>query len=451
MASTVSGHLDSVDGDAAREYVLGTLQRYWPRDRGAVARLRFPRADQRGGRELPPRLLEVALPDWARRDGVGALQVPAHALLPGASAAWERTDWLGAAFWYLNATAEREHEAHHGPIHSYAWRLHGWPGGMWDRAWVNRIALFLRGCAARARGVTENEAFGHLPRPEILLTHDVDAIEKTLAIRLKQSLFHVFNAVRRLARADLAGGASKLREAARFATSRADYWNFPYLEALEGARGWRSHFNIYAGGGGWLRTPLALLMDPGYDVAEPRVASLLRELHARGNTIGLHQSFGAWHDDALMQREKRRLEAALGAEVRSCRQHWLRFSWKSTWRAQCAAGFTLDTTLGFNDRPGFRNAAALQFTPFDASVPSGPLQVVPMVLMDSHVYDYSSAGSAGRAAQIQCWLDEVVAVSGQAAVNWHVHTLADDYGWREGYEELAAALANRLSAAGAAA
>jgi hypothetical protein len=136
-----------------------------------------------------------------------------------------------------------------------------------------------------------------------------------------------------------------------------------------------------------------------------------------------------------MRAERERVEASLGAPVTSCRQHWLRFSWERTWRAQQEAGFALDTTLGFNDRAGFRNGAALQYHPWDeASGRPLALAALPVVLMDSHVYDYEDLTEAERQRDMRDWVEEVLCVGGQASVIWHPHALADDYGWRSGFE-----------------
>ncbi len=436
---------DALDS-AQRDYTLDALARYWPRGREYVERL--PLREVRSG--LPgeaqiPRLTAVGLPDWAADIGVDrCLLVPEAHVAPGNAPAWERADWLAAAFWFLNGVAERTFEQIHGPVHSYSFRLHGWDRRMWERAWVNRIALWLRRWAARQHGAPEETLFGPLPTAEIVLTHDVDAVSKTFAIRCKQSAFLAFKSLRSLTRGQPARAIAHLRKAAGFFLGSGSYWNFDRVTEREQARGLRSHFNFYAGRGGWARAPSGWLFDPGYDVSEARLTRQLRDLHARGWTIGLHQSFNAWGDAGLMQIEKQQLEASLGAAVTSCRQHWLRFSWERTWRAQQAAGILLDTTLGFNDRAGFRNGAALEFHPWDPAV-NQPLRLaaLPMVLMDSHLYDYEDMTEDGRLSEMRRWIDEVKAVGGTICVIWHPHALGDDYGWEAGFEAFIGMLAER--------
>jgi hypothetical protein len=344
---------------------------------------------------------------------------------------------LGTAFWFLNALPERAFEERNGPVHSYSFRLGGWDPYLWRHAWVNRIALFLRRWAARRAGTTEEALLGPLPAPDLLLTHDVDAIAKTSAIRLKQGAFHLFNALRAASRGRPGRSLRKLAQAARSVVGRDDYWCFDLITALEESYGFRSSFFVYGGRGGWRRHPRHVLFDPAYDVGHPRLKQQLREMQARGWTIGLHQSFDAWADPEPMRRERHRLEEALGGPVLACRQHWLRFAWDRTWNAQEAAGFRLDNTLGFNDRPAFRNGAALVFHPWSPSARRPmALEVVPTVIMDSQLYDYASLSEAERQQEIGHWLAEIRAVRGVAAVLWHQQVWAPDYGWGPGYRRL---------------
>lgn len=363
----------------------------------------------------------------------GGILVPTHTVSPGEGEPWTRVDWLAAAAWYLDGTAERAHEDARGPTHSYSLRLQGWDSRMWDHAWVNRIALWLRLWAERRDGGGDGlsgggggaRSLGPLPQPEILLTHDVDAIRKTLAIRLKQSAFHSLNAVRHLAGGRLGRAAGRVRTAGRFALRPADYWRIPEVKRLEEERGWRSVFNFFAGPAVAGRTLKRRLMDPAYDPAAPPIAHELPRLLDGGWGVGLHPSFDSWQDAARISREREGLSRAVGHEVTWCRQHWLRFSWSDTWAAQAAAGITLDTTLGFNDRSGFRNGAALAFRPLE----DAPIVTLPLVVMDSHLYDYHPMTDDERDEELDRWLGEIRDVCGQASLVWHQRVLSADYGW----------------------
>ena len=124
-------------------------------------------------------------------------------------------------------------------------------------------------------------------------------------------------------------------------------------------------------------------------------------------------------------------------EVTGCRQHWLRFSWQNTWAAQGKAGIKFDTTLMFNDRPGFRSSAALAWYPWDSELNrSHTVKTCPSILMDSHLYDYRPMSDLERNLVIQDWLSRVGRVNGAVALLWHPHTLTEDYGWGKGFEHL---------------
>jgi hypothetical protein len=421
-----------------RLYAVQALSCYWAGNEELILALPIATAEVTVSEPLPPSLRIVRLPDWADDISVGqGLLVPSQYVVSEEGPAWDRTDWLGVIFWYLNGLAERAFEKQNGPIHSYAFRLKGWDPRLWRYAWVNRIGLFLRRWAAQLQGVDEEALFGPLPTLEVILTHDVDAIEKTMAVRLKQVVVHIFNGLRQLSKGHCRRALGKFGKAIRFLLTNDNYWCFEIIRSLEEAYHQRSHFYIYGGRGGLRRGPRQLLMDPSYQAGSPRLKQELRKLHADGWIIGLHQSFDAWADNKLMAQEREYLEQVLDSPVTSCRQHWMRFSWEHTWRAQEEAGFALDVTLGFNDRPAFRNGAALRFRPWDFTL-NQPMQLkaIPTVLMDSHFYDKSDLLDCQRQQQLNYWLDEIRFVGGTAAVLWHQRVMSKDYGWDKGFRHL---------------
>lgn len=437
-----------------RRHTVEAMSRYW-RDNGErILELPMPCSHTAEEHCSPPAMTRVGLPKWACDVGVeGTLLVPSSCVLSGAGPAWLRTDWLAAGHWYLNGLAEKAYEAQHGPIHSYAFRLRGWAQELWEHAWVNRVAMFLRRWSARQAGASENVLHGPLPEPEIVVTHDLDAIRKTSAIRFKQGAFGMFNALRHLVHLRPVAFLQKATQALRFAFRRGDYWQFDAIRQLESQAGIRSVFFVYGGEVGPGRNLRSRLFDPAYDVADSLVRERLLRMHGEGWGIGLHPSFDSWRSPERLHRERHKVEQSLGLRITACRQHWLRFSWHHTWRSQQEAGLALDCTLAFNDRPGFRSGAALRYRPWDCDS-SRPMdiEVMPMVLMDSQVFDYAEYEPEQRARQIHGWLDEIRAVRGVATVNWHPHVLSPDYGWRAGYECCLSALNGsvRRSAAAAA-
>ena len=378
-------------------------------------------------------LRRVQLPDWAEDLGIGGpahLQVDAACVADGEGPAWQRCDWIAGAYLHLIGWLERRVEQARGPIHAYAARLPPATGPAFDHAWVNRIFLFLRRAAARARGRDETAIFGPRPAADIELTHDVDYLAKTVPLRLKNGAFAGLNALRAAAGGRFRTALGQAWQSARLILAPARYDRMEELAALEQDFGLRSTWHIYAGATR-RRGAKAWLLDPGYRL-DPTLVGRLRRLHTDGWGVGLHQSFGAWQSADTMARERDRLEAATGLEIRACRQHWLRFSWSETWRAQTAAGLRRDSSLGFNDRPGFRNGAALEWAPWDpADKTVIGMRAVPMVLMDSHLYAYRLLNPDQRLAEIDRWLGEVRAVGGQATVNFHPHGLVEEFGWRD--------------------
>jgi len=420
-----------------RDHVLAALQRYWPNDPTSVTRLPVSQNVAQDRIRGPLRLVEVKMPEWAADCGVDAsLLVPQEAVsaVEDHAYAWRHTDWWLAAFLLLEAWHERVWEHQHGPVHSYSFRLQGWDERVWQHAWVNRIGLFLRQWAIQSSSEINEAELGPPPKLEIHMTHDVDAVRKTVPIRLKQGAFNLFNAAHSLRRGQFWQAVERLQQAARFLAGQEDLWTFEQLQQWETEAGIRAIYHFHADPRH--KTLKRWLFDPNYDIAAPEQQALLRLLADQGHTIGLHAGFETWQDATQLAAQRAWVEQAAGAQVTQCRQHWLRFSWQATWAAQQTAGLTHDTTLMFNDRPGFRNSSALKWHPWHARQASAlDLTATPSVFMDSHFYDYQPMSPAARQSAMRHWIQECHSVRGEAAVLWHPHTLTRDYGWADGFRD----------------
>jgi len=431
----LSSSLPPVSRKELKRHVLFAMDRYWTTNNEAVANLPirealFPEAFG------PLRLVFVLLPKWAIECGVdGWLAVPSEACLNPLDPAWEDVDWWLASFLMLECWHERAWELKHGPIHSYSLQLKDWDARVWDHAWVNRIALFFRKWVAYQSNQPEEELLGLMPQPEFVMTHDVDAVSKTLPIRIKQGCFNFFNALRELARGNFKGAYANIGKAVRFLFGRDDWWTLDSLLNSELNSNLKIFYHFFADSR--KKTPMRWLFDPGYDVGSVRIKEFLKRLVNSGAEIGIHPSFDSWEDATKISQQKKELERVSGSPCSSCRQHWLRFSWHKTWSAQEVAGIGKDTTLMFNDRSGFRNASALAWNPWQArDGKAHQLSALPTVLMDSHFYDYRPVTSDERLKGMMHWVSECRIVYGQIAFLWHPHTLTKDYGWSQGFEDL---------------
>jgi hypothetical protein len=391
--------------------------------------------------DLPLQLVTVPLPDWGSACGVnGEILVPQEACSTGGD--WQQVDWWLAAFLLLEGWHERLWEERHRVIHSYSSRLQGWDDRAWQHAWVNRIALFLRLWSAENEGIPAERLFGSLPEAEFVMTHDVDAVAKTLPIRIKQGAFSLANALRAAKSGEPRVALAKARQALQFFFGQDNWWTLDNLLDMESRHHLRFRYHFYADCR--LKIPKRWLFDPGYDVANLRIRAFLQRLDAAGVEIGLHPSFDSWRLSQPIQQQKAYLEAAAGHPCTSCRQHWLRFSWRDTWAAQEAADLLEDYTLMFNDRPGLRNAAAVAWQPWQSKQgTTHQLTVVPTVIMDSHFYDYQPMNTEKRREAMRHWINECRGVNGQIAVLWHPHTLTKDYGWAQGFEDLLSLIAEK--------
>ncbi len=421
------------DRNSMVAHCVQALRRYWPLSKESVEAL--PVASAPSYPPSPPlQLTSITLPDWAADLGIdGRILVPVEAATEPET--WEETDWWLAVFLLLECWHERCWEEVNGPIHSYSFRLKGWDTRVWERAWVNRIALFLRRWSARNCRGTEHEVHGQLPAPQILLTHDVDALDKTWAIRLKQGAFNLFNCAKALGKGDISLACTKLRSSLRFlASGGRDWQQVTAVSRMEQEVGIRARFHFFADRR--RQTLRRWLIDPSYDIWSTKAREVIKEVAKAGHEVELHPSCDSWDSPGLIMTQRKNLEVASGRKVQACRQHWLRFSWARTWMAQEEAGITCDTTLMFNDRSGFRASAALSWHPWGSEGPMERLEVTPTLFMDSHFYDYSFPSQEERRLAMKKWLDEVRAVSGQIGVLWHPHTLSQDYGWAGGFKML---------------
>lgn len=424
--------------DKIKAHCLKALSMYWPIDQTPISKLPIKAKEISINQGEPLKLSPITLPDWAKHHGVNnQILVPNECINAEepSNTKWDEVDWYLAVFLLLECWHERLWEAKFGSIHSYSFRLKGWDERAWEHAWVNRIALFLREWAAQKNNADVKSLFGEEPTPKIRMTHDVDAIKKTFAIRIKQSIFILFNSFRSFLKGRFIDSFQKLKKSINFFLKNENWMVLDKLLDLLKESSVKSTFHFY--GDLQKKSLKKLLIDPGYKVNSDDLKIIFKKIIRNNHEVGLHPSFDSFNNIDSLILQKNALEEASGCKITSVRQHWLRFSWDSTWNCQESAGLALDSTLMFNDRPGFRNSSALQWNPWNQNKNcTYKIKALPSILMDSHIYDYIELEEKNHLYFMNSFTEECKKLHGQAAVLWHPHTLTKDYGWMGGFQKL---------------
>lgn len=157
--------------------------------------------------------------------------------------------------------------------------------------------------------------------------------------------------------------------------------------------------------------------DYNFDVRS--ISKLLAKIRESGNEIGLHGGHEAFCNKDVLNKEKERLENAAGISVTGYRNHFLRFH-STTWELLHDAGFTYDTTFGFPDFAGFRNAFCYPFFPSHAfGRNSGQLLELPLLAMDATFIYHLRWDEERTLRHVMGLIDQVRAVNGVMTILWH--------------------------------
>ncbi|MBI4639154.1 MAG: hypothetical protein HY731_00565 [Candidatus Tectomicrobia bacterium] len=267
------------------------------------------------------------------------------------------------------------------------------------------------------------------------LSHDLDYIEKTVPLRIKRIFLTLRNAFK-----TAKTPVRFLKESAsvwKFFRSSPSYWYFDYWEELEKRNGHRSVFYIYARTDA-VKGPRVWLIDPSYDIRKNSLLQeRLRQLLREGFEVGLHGSFSSAVDEDLLRKEKEIVEEMTGVAITKVRQHWLCYEERTTPFLHEKL-FEYDSTLGWNDRMGFRAGCASRYRPYDhLHQRAFNFFETPQVVMDANIYDYGVQDVHTQflqAMEMICGLENCK--NSHISISWHPHTCANDYGWDGPYWDI---------------
>jgi hypothetical protein len=227
----------------------------------------------------------------------------------------------------------------------------------------------------------------------------------------------------------------KLKKGIKTIKGKADYMFFDCWSELEDRFNISPVYYIYARAKPSKRmNAIQWFLDPSYEITKNKeLIDQCRELILRGREIGLHGSFFSAEDETLFLKEKHLLEKMINIPVKKTRQHWLNYVETTTPFIHEKTGINTDSSLGFNDIPGFRSGVASIYNPYDHRKQRAfSFDEIPLVLMDAHIDDH-----------IKCdddfdWLFKCFGVTKkfEVSVDWHQRGASPEYGWINSFEKL---------------
>jgi hypothetical protein len=220
---------------------------------------------------------------------------------------------------------------------------------------------------------------------QLYMTHDVDKLEKWPETSLPKELL----------RAVLGRAEQKVWPTLRsFWQAKKDitkdpFYTFPLLkDNLLKYNKVKAIFYFIAGG--------QTQYERFYDIKSEKIKNLLLFLEIENVEFGLHPSYAAFAEAALLSAELACLEQVVGKKIRESRQHYLRFAIPKTWCCLAQCGIEIDSSGMYADKEGFRFGTGAAFPVFDVEQRKTlPLLERPLLYMDQR--DYECGGYRGAA------------------------------------------------------
>lgn len=170
-----------------------------------------------------------------------------------------------------------------------------------------------------------------------------------------------------------------------------------------------------------------------YQLDDRSIRQAFEIIESAGSEIGIHGSFGSHVDMESLAGELRRFPLP----ITGGRFHYLYFDITTTFRILEELGLAYDSTLGFAEKPGFRNGIAFPFVPFNIEE-NRPYRLleIPLIAMDTTFRIYTETALAEIPVVLEKLLEEVRRFNGCFTILWHNWCFSPYRfaGWREIYE-----------------
>jgi hypothetical protein len=165
----------------------------------------------------------------------------------------------------------------------------------------------------------------------------------------------------------------------------------------------------------------------------------LKKLLSANREIAAH-GIDAWRDSAKGRDERGHIQEVTGANEIGVRMHWLYFSPHAPLMLE-KAGYSYDSTVGYNDTIGYRAGTAQVFKHPNVD----HLLELPLHIMDTALFypSYMNLSDEQAGAAMRPLIENAIRFGGVLTINWHDRSLGPERLWGETYKTLLGELRSR--------
>jgi hypothetical protein len=162
------------------------------------------------------------------------------------------------------------------------------------------------------------------------------------------------------------------------------------------------------------------------------IADDLKKLLSANREIAVH-GIDAWRDSAKGRGERERVQKITGTTETGVRMHWLYFDSQAPLTLE-KAGFSYDSTVGYNETIGYRAGTAQVFK--HPNVDS--LLELPLHIMDTALFypSYMNLSDDRARDAMLPLIENVTRFGGVLTINWHDRSLGPERLWGDFYVTL---------------
>jgi hypothetical protein len=175
----------------------------------------------------------------------------------------------------------------------------------------------------------------------------------------------------------------------------------------------------------------------GYALAD--ISEDLNKLLSAKREIAVH-GIDAWRDSTKGRDEREEVQKITRDREMGVRMHWLYFDSKSPSTLE-KAGFSYDSTIGYNETIGYRAGTTQVFKHPDVD----QLLELPLHVMDTALFypPYMNLATHQAKAAVLPLIENVMRFGGVLTINWHDRSLGPERLWGDAYKALLTDLRTR--------